>query len=730
MSHGFGRADTYLGQELARLDVGPLRACYLVPDHDRVRLMEAITAASRRWGGVTEPILAVGPDGFTDQRWQRVVAALAPELFVDIGLDEQARAAAAAQLGKSLISWADFAGEAPGFPWLWCHPLVIDWPAGDAPLPMPAEASLRALAGVGAVENFPMWNMYGPGITQNADEHQCALAQLTRDTVIWAGARAVAEEAAGSVLAPPVPAVIWVSEPDSFADAVGFWNARALVATITASTTPVTAILLPPDITAWTGLAALLVPRFQAQFKRPRPDAFIFSHSVPQDRLQAIAAQLNLVEATPAVAQEHAAPGSLGTEPDPGTAPTAAVGLDPTLWCCYPRRYGCGSSELVQVFAGQTVIRAPSPVPFRVGTGGWVQVSLSGLRAFAAPPRRAVAKLFMGDAWFSGGRLCVKRATMNRYELAVTIPEPPAVLSAALRDKGMTFTLSDKGKYAQALLGRAPGLEELVRQPGALEVIADLTRKRNDRFKKELEKILRDRSGDTAPVEDILALARETVPLPHQPAAELPKHNLVTSDIAGILEQLVGLGMCSRGFSVDCAQCQMESYVEHSSVTPQATCPGCGAASTYRAAASKPAGPVIQYRLNSLLDRANDQGAPAHILGLACLRNHVGSRPLYIVPGADLYDDVGTQVGELDLLGYVAEHLIAGEVKTSPADFTEKQITKDLSLAARIGADIYVMVAVYPLTSVQEGMAAKLAAAQGCQVLIFSGDTARSAVLS
>lgn len=212
-----------------------------------------------------------------------------------------------------------------------------------------------------------------------------------------------------------------------------------------------------------------------------------------------------------------------------------------------------------------------------------------------------------------------------------------------------------------------------MRHPGALEVIADLTRKRNDRFKKKLEKILQDTSGDTAPVEDILGLARETVPLPHQPAAELPKHNLATSDIAGILEQLVGPGMCSRGFSVDCAECQMESYVEHSSVTPQATCPGCGAAGTYRAAASKPAGPVIQYRLNSLLDRANDQGAPAHILGLACLRNYAGSRPLYIVPGADLYDDADAQVGELDLLGYVAGHLIAGEVKTSPADFTEKQ---------------------------------------------------------
>ena len=378
----------------------------------------------------------------------------------------------------------------------------------------------------------------------------------------------------------------------------------------------------------------------------------------------------------------------------------------------------------MQVFSGKTVIRAASPVPFRLGTGGWVQVGLSGLRALAAPQRRAVAQLFAGDAWFSGGRLCLKRATANMYELAVTVPEPPAVLTAALRDEGVTFELSDKGKYAQALLARAPGLEKLVRQPAALEVIADLTRKRNDRFRKALEEVLQEKSGDTAPVEDILALARETVPLPHQSAAELPKHGMGAADIAGILEQLVALGMCSRGFSINCAECQMESYIEHSAVTPQATCPGCGAAGTYRADANKAAGPVVRYRLNSLLDRASDNGAPPHILGMACLRQHAADRPLYILPGA-LIRERGRDVGEVDLLGYLAEHLIAGEVKTSPADFTEPQIRKDLSLAAKIGADIYVMVAVYPLTPEQEGMAATLAAAEGCQLLTFSGSTAR-----
>ena len=724
-----GGAGSYLGQELARVDVGPVRACYLVPDQDPGRLAEAITAASRRWGGVTEPVLPTGPDGFTDEGWQRIVAALAPDVYVSVGLDDQARAAAARQLATSVLSWPDFTGDQPGYPWLWCHPLVVDGRAGDAPVPVPQDRTLRALAGVGVVDSALTWNMHGPGIREPADELQCAIAQVTRNTVAWLTARGVAEDAAGSALAPPVPTVIWVSEPDSFADVVGFWNARALVATaMPASVAVPTAVLVPPDLSGWPELAEALKSRFQSRYPRPRPDAFVFSHSVPVGRLCEIAAQLHLAEEDPPVAQEHAAPGSLGTEPDPGALARAAVGIDPTPWCCYPRRYGTGTSELVQVFAGPTPIRAVSAVPFRLGTGGWVKVSLSGLRALAVPPRAAVARLFVPDGWFSGGRLSLKRATANVYQVAVTIPEPSAVLAAALRDVGVTFTLSDKGKYAQALLARAPGLKDLVCQPGALEVITDLTRKRSFRFRKEVAKLLGDTPGDASLADQIAALARETVPLPHQPVAELPKHDLDAGDIAGIVERLVALGLCSRGFSVDCGECQMESYIEHSVVTPQATCPGCGAAGVYRGATDKPAGPVVRYRLNSLLDRASDNGAPPHILAMACLAEYAAGRPLYVLPGALLRDaDTDAELGEVDLLGYLGEQVIVGEVKTSPADFTKEQVTKDLVRAARVKANIYAMVAVYPLTAEQEGMAAGLAAAQGCQLLPFSGSAARPA---
>jgi hypothetical protein len=102
---------------------------------------------------------------------------------------------------------------------------------------------------------------------------------------------------------------------------------------------------------------------------------------------------------------------------------------------------------------------------------------------------------------------------------------------------------------------------------------------------------------------------------------------------------------------------------------------------------------------------------------------------LYVIPGAVLKKGA-SDLGEVDLLGYMAEHLILGEVKTSPADFNEDQVKKDLSLAAQISADIYVMVTVRPLTERQKGMAAGLAAAQGCRLLTFSVDAARPATSS
>lgn len=49
------------------------------------------------------------------------------------------------------------------------------------------------------------------------------------DDHAWVSTRGITEQAAGSLFAPSVPAVIWVSEQSSFSDTAGFPNACALV---------------------------------------------------------------------------------------------------------------------------------------------------------------------------------------------------------------------------------------------------------------------------------------------------------------------------------------------------------------------------------------------------------------------------------------------------------------------------------------------------------------------
>ena len=179
-------------------------------------------------------------------------------------------------------------------------------------------------------------------------------SQLTRATVIWATARGTPRKAEGSAFAPPVPAVIWVSEPDSFADAIGFWNARALVATVASSAIPVTAIFSLRASLNSPDLAELLAPRLPGAIRKTEPDAFIFSHSVPIEQLRVIAQQPDLAEAAPASRSGPRSSRIPRHRAGPRCRTAAAVGLGPTPWCCYPRRYGRGTSELVQVFSGKT----------------------------------------------------------------------------------------------------------------------------------------------------------------------------------------------------------------------------------------------------------------------------------------------------------------------------------------------------------------------------------------
>ncbi len=62
------------------------------------------------------------------------------------------------------------------------------------------------------------------------------------------------------------------------------------------------------------------------------------------------------------------------------------------------------------------------------------------------------------------------------------------------------------------------------------------------------------------------------------------------------------------------------------------------------------------------------------------------------MPGVDLILDDESR-NEADVVGLLGGRLIVGEVKTSSSEFTSLQLAKDVEVARRLPADIYVMAA-------------------------------------
>ncbi|MFI7244836.1 hypothetical protein [Streptomyces qinglanensis] len=68
----------------------------------------------------------------------------------------------------------------------------------------------------------------------------------------------------------------------------------------------------------------------------------------------------------------------------------------------------------------------------------------------------------------------------------------------------------------------------------------------------------------------------------------------------------------------------------------------------------------------------------------------------HLIPGVNLYFNDQEQ-GESDIIGTYDGRLLAGEVKTSPGDFTEKQVDHDTRISISLGADIHLMASIYSI---------------------------------
>ena len=89
----------YVGPTALQAAVLPARAVYLVADGSTEGLRRAVQEACTRWGGMTEPIIPVKPDGDVDLSWQRLVTLARADTAVNVDVDPITAAAAAENLG-------------------------------------------------------------------------------------------------------------------------------------------------------------------------------------------------------------------------------------------------------------------------------------------------------------------------------------------------------------------------------------------------------------------------------------------------------------------------------------------------------------------------------------------------------------------------------------------------------------------------------------------------------
>jgi hypothetical protein len=276
------------------------------------------------------------------------------------------------------------------------------------------------------------------------------------------------------------------------------------------------------------------------------------------------------------------------------------------------------------------------------------------------------------------------------------IPEPEEVIRHLLGNSTASWKLSDKGKIGESLIAIS-NLDDLLK-PGIFEAIRRLTTRRTTHVFREVSR--------RAHTDAELELAR----LVDASGGRSERRSQTAADLVGVelalrvdaLESLVALGWAERGYRIKCTRCGLTSFVPLADVTSTANCPGCRGAGKYKRIEN---GLAVYYRLNSLIDRASDQGVLPHLLAIAALgklRQHT-----YALSGVEFAFADGTP-GEADIYGIAAGKVVAGEVKTSASEFTNDELQKSVDRSRRLAVDVHVMACVEALPAETLTRAAEL----------------------
>ncbi|MFH7340575.1 hypothetical protein [Streptomyces sp. KHY 26] len=672
----------------------PSRAAYLIAGGSAAGFRTAVTQASSRWGGMTEPIVEAQASGLS-QLHEQTVRVAKVEALVNIDADPQAAKEIAEGLGLPIVALADMRKGGVVFT---CSPAEVREFTDPAYAPIAASptGALWQLAVAGCVE---------PGLLEHARvserEDEFGRYQLRGDTRIQS---TVAQF--GEYLSPTpghTSLVLWVVEGEGFADSLDFWNTRALRPV---DTIDMPMLLLPgaDAVKHWLDFPKQVAHLLGSRPGQFAPDVALVSRSASPEQLLELASVLGL-EPT----KEEPRAGARIPAPPARTAPfTFRTDLDPTAWVTLERHYGVPTSFDVQVFAdGPSTLRFVQPVQFNGRAGALVR--FWGEPLLGLPARPSIARLVHPDAQWRDGKLQLAFLPMS-HQLAVqlTFPLLPQATERLLDDVSTGHQLSSAGRLGTALAERADS--SVLLEPGVYEAANALTTPRS----KELLKRLQELRADGDPDADLAELAATwggRSERRYLPADKLP--HVKAEDRAAALERLCALGWAERGLESVCPSCTSRSFVPLVQTSGSPQCPGCGAVSAYQSGGAPTA---VHYRLDSFTDRASDNGLLPHLLVIAelCRRKPRS----HFLPGTDVTFADGTQE-EVDIFGVWDGKVLSGEVKTSASEFNEAQLRRDVALSQRLGADVHLLASVTPVTGDTRKTARELCDAAGLELEVL-----------
>ena len=475
----------YVGPTAVQAAVLPARAVYLVADGSEGGLRRAVQEACTRWGGMTEPIVPVKPGGEIDPWWQRVVSTARADSAVNVDADPDDAAKVAETFGLGSVPLADI--DRQGLAAFTVHPDAVgpgELPGPNAYVMASEKRGLWEVVGAGDLTDEHVESLHGSAFfTRRPHEDEVARAQLSGWTLVERTCSQFAEHWVRGLESGP--AVVWVTEPGSFADCLSFWNLRAL-RPLRYGSLPM--LLLPVgQVQYWLHFAAELghVLERPDQFE---PDVAVCSLAVSDADLHKTASELDLQhhEGEPRIG--HAWPAAARKPPF-----TYLLGLDARRWLAFERSYGQVTDVDVQLFRGTTTVRFASPVEFRAG--GTALVRLSGALLDGLPRHPAVAERIIKGGTWRDGALQITAQGLGDYLFEIHVPELAEVTAALLGAVTTRHALSAKKGQAGMAWLQQTDISPLA-QPGVFAAIRALTTPRSKELLRELRKLRQDGAVD------------------------------------------------------------------------------------------------------------------------------------------------------------------------------------------------------------------------------------------